>query len=180
MIFGTDSVISNHNIIAKFDVAADRLTYQTTMLRLLPFLMLDDRSPPTLQTAVVVSFVRAQGLPILFTTLDTIWKETLDSPVEVKTKMYGAIEVILSVLQTMTSSKLLHDSPHTSTLTSKHNRDRGAEFFEPHEFLVETRLTVLSKIREQPWARTEQVSCGPGSTWARHTIGCASSTSRDA
>src|SRR5690348_6490955 len=52
---------------------ADRYTYLNAMLPLLPLLMLDDRNPPTLQTIVVVSFVRIEGLQTLFAALDSIW-----------------------------------------------------------------------------------------------------------
>ncbi|KAI7822225.1 hypothetical protein BC939DRAFT_194256 [Gamsiella multidivaricata] len=132
----------------KLDIAADRLTYLTTMLRLPAYLMLDDRNPPTLQTIIVVAFVRSHGLDTLFGTLDTIWKNMqLDPSAEDKTKMYAVVEIILGILQTLTSSKLLHDSSHTSMLTSRDDRIRRADFFEPHEFLIDTRLAILPKIK---------------------------------
>ncbi|KAI8600747.1 hypothetical protein EDD21DRAFT_306070, partial [Dissophora ornata] len=133
---------------AKSNVVADTYTYLTTMLRLQPFLMLDDRNPPTLQTVVVASFVRTNGLETLFSILDYIWKESFaDASANDKSKMYGAIEAILSVFQTVTSSKLLHDSAHTSTLHSRDERNRGNDFFEPHEFLVDVRLAILPKAK---------------------------------
>ncbi|KAG0309262.1 hypothetical protein BGZ98_004111 [Dissophora globulifera] len=129
-------------------IIADRCTYLTTMLRLLPFLMLDDRNPPTLQTMVVVSLVKTNGLEVVFDTLDFLWDEiTHTTSADEKSKMYSAVEVILSILHTLTSSKLLHDSAHTSSLISKDERNRGAYYFEPHEFLVSTRLTILPKIK---------------------------------
>ncbi|KAF9186277.1 hypothetical protein BGZ51_006019 [Haplosporangium sp. Z 767] len=127
---------------------ADIYNYLTTMLRLLPFLMLDDRNPPTLQTIVVVSFVRTGGLETLFKILDNIWNESLsEASASHKSKMHGTIELILTVMQTITSSKLLHDSSHTSTLISRDDRSRKNDFFEPHEFLIDTRLAVLSRVK---------------------------------
>ncbi|KAI8349558.1 hypothetical protein B0O80DRAFT_501281 [Mortierella sp. GBAus27b] len=130
------------------DIVADKYTYLTTMLQLLPFLMLDDRNPPTLQTIVVASFVKTGGLQILFSTLDSVWDEVrLDRSADDKARMYGVIEVILNVLHTVTSSKLLHDSSHTSTLSSKDEKVKGKDYFQPYEFLVDARLSVLPKVK---------------------------------
>ncbi|KAF9918729.1 hypothetical protein BX616_006259 [Lobosporangium transversale] len=137
--------------------AQDKYTYLNTMLKLLPFLFLDDRSPATLQTIMVVSFVRTGGLELLFSWLDTFWAETIaihsSSTVAEKeqkdllVKLYGSIEIILSVIQMFTSYKLLLESSHTSPLTSKDDKNRKEDFFEPHEFLVDLRLAVLPRIR---------------------------------
>ncbi|KAF9118932.1 hypothetical protein BGW39_000739, partial [Mortierella sp. 14UC] len=143
-------------------VVADRYTYLNAMLPLLPLLMLDDRSPPTLQTIVVVSFVRAEGLQTLFAALDLIWSTVTSEPTAPEAqKMYGAIELILSVLQTIVSSKLLHDSSHTSSLVSKDDKNRKSDFFEPHEFLVATRLAVLPKAKKL-WMDPNVRSCPAG------------------
>ncbi|KAG0374801.1 hypothetical protein BGX24_009910 [Mortierella sp. AD032] len=141
---------------------ADRFTYFTAMLPLLPLLMLDDRSPPTLQTIVVVSFVRVEGLQTLFATLDSIWSAVASEPTAPEAqKMYGAIELILSVLQTIVSSKLLHDSSHTSLLLPKDDKNKKGDLFEPHEFLVVTRLAVLPKAKKL-WMDPNVRSCPAG------------------
>ncbi|KAG0205736.1 hypothetical protein BGX28_002703 [Mortierella sp. GBA30] len=146
--------------IAKSTVVSDKYTYLTTMLRLLPFLMLDDRNPPTLQTTVVVSFVRTRGVDTLFRVLDSIWMDaaSCNATSTIKSKMHGAMELILTVLQTITSSKLLHDSSHTSTLISREEKNRKSDFFEPHEFLVDTRLAILPKINSL-WLDSGLQSC---------------------
>ncbi|KAF8985816.1 hypothetical protein BGZ46_001784 [Entomortierella lignicola] len=144
---------------SKSSVVADKNIYLTTMLRLLPFLMLDDRNPPTLQTVLVASFVRTGGLQTLFTTLDSVLLEVnADVSADDKVKLYSTIEVILSVLQTITSSKLLYDSSHTSTLTSRDFGYRGNDFFNPQEFLVEVRLTILPKVKAL-WLDSTLNSC---------------------
>ncbi|KAK3832797.1 MAG: hypothetical protein J3R72DRAFT_372754, partial [Linnemannia gamsii] len=143
-------------------VVADRFIYFTAMLPLLPLLMLDDRSPPTLQTIVVVSFVRVEGLQTLFATLDSIWSAVASEPTAPEAqKMYGAIELILSVLQTIVSSKLLHDSSHTSLLLPKDDKNKKGDLFEPHEFLVVTRLAVLPKAKKL-WMDPNVRSCPAG------------------
>ncbi|KAG0275588.1 hypothetical protein BGZ95_008615 [Linnemannia exigua] len=141
---------------------ADRFTYLTTMLPLLHLLMLDDRSPPTLQTIVVVSFVRVEGLQTLFAALDSIWSSVMSEPTSPEAqKMYGAIELILNVLQTIVSSKLLHDSSHTSLLLPKDDKNKKSDLFEPHEFLVVTRLAVLPKAKTL-WMDPNVRSCPAG------------------
>ncbi|KAF8948924.1 hypothetical protein BGZ47_001133 [Haplosporangium gracile] len=128
---------------------ADRYTYLNAMLPLLPLLMLDDRNPPTLQTIVVVSFVRIEGLQTLFAALDSIWSAvTLEPAAAEVQKMYAAVELIFSVLQPIVSSKLLHDSSYTSSLISKDDKNRKSDFFDPYEFLVSTRLAVLPKVKK--------------------------------
>ncbi|KAK5816821.1 hypothetical protein F5H01DRAFT_405347 [Linnemannia elongata] len=141
---------------------ADRYTYLNAMLPLLPLLMLDDRNPPTLQTIVVVSFVRIEGLQTLFAALDSIWSAVASKPAAAEVqKMYIAIELILNVLQTIVSSKLLHDSSYTSSLISKDDKNRKSDFFDPHEFLVSTRLAILPKVRKL-WMDPSIRSCPAG------------------
>ncbi|KAF9958077.1 hypothetical protein BGZ70_009313 [Mortierella alpina] len=146
----------------KIPVFNDKYTYLTTMLRLIPFMMLDDRNPRTLQTIAEVAFVRTDGLNFLFTTLDKIWVQlgTPDLTAADKAKVYGAMEIVYSVLQTVTSSKLLHDSSHTSAFVSKDDKNRGEDYFEPHEFLVHVRSAVALKVLEQ-WKRAELRDCPP-------------------
>ncbi|KAG0302120.1 hypothetical protein BGZ98_007782, partial [Dissophora globulifera] len=136
----------------------DKHTYLNAMFKLMPYLFLDDRNPATLQTIMVVSFVRTEGLKILFSWLDTFWKEVLSIQTtsttitgeqeEALDSIYRSIEVILSVLQVFTSSKLLFESSHTSPLTSRDDKNRKSDFFEPHEFLVDLRLSILPRIRD--------------------------------
>ncbi|KAF9571966.1 hypothetical protein EC968_010503 [Mortierella alpina] len=154
--------ISWERFIRKIPVFSDEYTYLTTMLRLIPFMMLDDRNPRTLQTIAVVAFVRTDGLQFLFRTLDEIWIKLEDPnlPATDKVKVHGAMEIIYSVLQTVTSSKLLHDSSHTSAFISKDDKDRTDDYFEPHEFLVNVRNTVAPKVLEQ-WENRDLRSCPP-------------------
>ncbi|KAG0010498.1 hypothetical protein BGZ80_001435, partial [Entomortierella chlamydospora] len=157
--------------------ASDRLTYLITMLRLLPFLFLDDRNPATLQTIMVVSFYRTGGLESLFSWLNLLWTEILaiqDSPKaidedekDVLAKLHGSVEIILSVLQIFTSSKLLLESSHTAPLTSRDDKNRKQDFFEPHEFLVDVRLLVFPRIKDL-WMDKHLDRCPPAI--ARHVI----------
>ncbi|KAF9934938.1 hypothetical protein BGZ67_003626 [Mortierella alpina] len=146
----------------KISIFSDKYTYLTTMLRLIPFMMLDDRNPRTLQTMTVVAFVRTEGLQFLSTALDEIWVKLEDRSLSSadKAKVHGAMEIIYSVLQTVTSSKLLHDSSHTSAFISTDDNDKCDAYFEPHEFLVHVRNTVAVKVLEQ-WNNFGLRDCPP-------------------
>ncbi|KAF9195150.1 hypothetical protein BGZ51_004577 [Haplosporangium sp. Z 767] len=147
----------------------DKYTYLQAMVGLLPFLFLDDRNPATLQTMMVVSFVRTGNLESVFTWLDLFWAEaasihassvTLDGEQgEVLKKVHRSIEVLLGVLQILTSSKQLLESSHTSVLISKDDKDRRRDFFDAHEFLVDVRLLVLPRIKSLWMDR--QLDCSP-------------------
>ncbi|KAH7042417.1 hypothetical protein BKA57DRAFT_398309 [Linnemannia elongata] len=137
---------------------SDKYTYLGTMFNLLPYLLLDDRNPTTLQTIMTASFVRTGGLETLFTWLDSAWAEastirsaSAASEGEQKVllaRVHGCVETLLNVLQTLTSSKLLLESSHTMPLTSKDDKNRKEDFFNPHEFLVDVRLMVVPRIQQ--------------------------------
>ncbi|KAG0340869.1 hypothetical protein BG000_010885 [Podila horticola] len=154
-------VIQSHVSWTRIDASeseVDKTTYLNSMLQLIPFLILDGRSPRTLQTIVVISFVRTEGLNTLFALLDSIWTKAkhlhssttpLENPQkDIIAKMLAAEEIVLSVLQTITSSTLLLDSSHTATLNnSRDEKSRDVDYFEPHGFMVDARLAILPKVR---------------------------------
>ncbi|KAF9024773.1 hypothetical protein BGZ52_010345, partial [Haplosporangium bisporale] len=153
-------VIQSHVSWTRIDASefeVDKTTYLSSMLQLIPYLILDGRSPRTLQTIVVISFVRTNGLNTLFALLETVWTKAKhlqssttpeNSQKDVIAKMLAAEEIILSVLQTITSSTLLLDSSHTATLNnSRDEKSRDVDYFEPHGFMVDARLAILPKIR---------------------------------
>ncbi|KAF9960631.1 hypothetical protein BGZ70_008530 [Mortierella alpina] len=154
-------VLQSHIAWTRIDGGSpiDKFSYLKTMLALLPFLFVDDRSPVTLQTVMVVSFVRTGGLDALFSWLDSYWatataiqpsSETVLNADQklVLAEVHGSIEVLLGVLQMMTSTKLLLESSHTSPLMSKDDKNRREDFFEPHEFMVDVRHAILPRIKD--------------------------------
>ncbi|KAG0319507.1 hypothetical protein BGZ97_002029 [Linnemannia gamsii] len=140
------------------DSLSDKYTYLSTMFNLLPYLLLDDRNPTTLQTIMAASFFGTGGLMALFTWLDSAWAEasaiksastTPEAEQRVLlAKVHGCVETLLNVLQSLTSSKLLLESSHTAPLTSKDDKSRNEDFFNPHEFLVDVRLLVVPRIQQ--------------------------------
>ncbi|KAG0231894.1 hypothetical protein BGW42_008561 [Actinomortierella wolfii] len=140
--------------------------YLTTMLRLIPHLFLDERSNTTLQTIVVVSFVRTGGLETIFEIMDSLWKEmkTLqsegkDAKDETLNAVYSAVEVVLGIYQSLTSAKLMLDSSHTPALISK-DGSKSTDYFEPHDFIIRARMAVLPKARAI-WMEPALSKCPP-------------------
>ena len=67
---------------------------------------------------------------------------------------YSGIKVALHLLHSLTSSKLIFESSQTVLLLTRDKKDTDPDYFEPHNFLVKTRLAVLPIVRdlwEAPW-----------------------------
>ncbi|KAG0268219.1 hypothetical protein BGZ95_002557, partial [Linnemannia exigua] len=147
---------------------SDKYTYLSTMFNLIPYLLLDDRNPTTLQTIMAASFFRTGSLEALFAWLNSAWVaassvKSSSNKLEgeqkaLLAKVHGCVETLLSVLQTLTSSKLLLESSHTAPLTSKDDKSRKEDFFNPHEFLVDVRLLVVPRI-QQLWMDKHLEQC---------------------
>ena len=67
---------------------------------------------------------------------------------------YSGIKVALHLLHSLTSSKPIFESSQTILLLTRDKKDTDPDYFEPHNFLVKTRLAVLPIVRElweAPW-----------------------------
>jgi E3 ubiquitin-protein ligase HUWE1 len=67
---------------------------------------------------------------------------------------YSGIKVALHLLLSLISSKAIFESSQTILLLTRDKKDTDPDYFEPHNFLVKTRLAVLSIVRElweAPW-----------------------------
>ncbi|CAI2172902.1 16430_t:CDS:10, partial [Funneliformis geosporum] len=139
--------------------STNKYNYLTVMLGLLSLLFLDERNQVSLQTMLVLSFVdKADGLECVFTLLRQFWEEaeaikafeeysTIEADDKSKnklTRIHGCIEVTLNFFQFVASSKFLHDSAQTASITSKDREPR----FDPFEFLVNVRAKILPVIHE--------------------------------
>ncbi|KAF0392672.1 E3 ubiquitin-protein ligase HUWE1 [Gigaspora margarita] len=141
--------------------STNKYNYLTIMLGLLSLLFLDERSQVSLQTMLVVSFDRVNGLEVVFSLLHKFWEEAEEikafeeySTIEVDEKskeklsrIHGCIDVTLNFFQFVGSSKLLHESAQTVPLTTK-DRDPRSEPFDPFNFLVNVRAKILPVINE--------------------------------
>jgi E3 ubiquitin-protein ligase HUWE1 len=67
---------------------------------------------------------------------------------------YSGIKVALHLLLSLISSKAIFESSQTILLFTRDKKDTDPDYFEPHNFLVKTRLAVLPLVRElweAPW-----------------------------
>lgn len=67
---------------------------------------------------------------------------------------YRGIKVALQLLRTVISSKFLLESGQTSVVVTRDKKDTDPDYFEPHNFLVKLRSTVLPLLKdlwEAPW-----------------------------
>lgn len=61
---------------------------------------------------------------------------------------YGGLKVFLHLLQPVVSSKLLFEAAQTALLLTPEKKDGEPDFFEPHKFLVQLRVTILPVVRD--------------------------------
>jgi E3 ubiquitin-protein ligase HUWE1 len=61
---------------------------------------------------------------------------------------YGGIKVAVHLLLSLISSKAIFESSQTILLLTRDKKDTDPDYFEPHNFLVKTRLAVLPIVRE--------------------------------
>ncbi|KAG9291851.1 hypothetical protein G9A89_012136 [Geosiphon pyriformis] len=124
-------------------------------------LLSQERNQMALQTMLVVSFDRVGGLECVLALLRQFWEEaqgihalaectteTDDGSKEKLARIHSCLEITLNFFQFIASSKLLHESPHTSTLTSKERDRTNSDFFDPFEFLVNIRAKIFPVINE--------------------------------
>lgn len=118
-----------------------------------------DRSQPVLQTVLVFTFDRQDGPQCFFDTLRTLWAEAIklvdvpesdrsEAQKEKQKELERGIETVLNIISQLGSSKYLHDSPYTGSITSKEKDRKSPNYFNPHEWLVAMRLQILPVLRE--------------------------------
>ncbi|KAI0268805.1 hypothetical protein BC834DRAFT_923157 [Gloeopeniophorella convolvens] len=119
----------------------------------------------TLHTVLFDSFYRKGGLDAAITVcrrfISTI-VELSQLKDELRTEAvtqglghaYGGVKVTLHLLLSLVSSKPIFESNQTILLLTRDKKDTDPDYFEPHNFLVKSRLAVLPMVRElweAPW-----------------------------
>ncbi|KAH9963908.1 hypothetical protein BC827DRAFT_99895 [Russula dissimulans] len=138
----------------------------TSLLGLVTTLMVDERTTQnTLHTVLFESFYRKGGLDSIVTICRSFMhaiSEHSPTKAEDRTEIanqalgqaYGGIKVALHLLHSLTSSKPIFESSQTILLLTRDKKDTDPDYFEPHNFLVKTRLAFLPIVRElweAPW-----------------------------
>ncbi|KAK7053298.1 E3 ubiquitin-protein ligase tom1 [Paramarasmius palmivorus] len=141
-------------------------TYYGVMLGLVTVLLIDERtSAHTLHTVQLLAFYRAGGLDTVIdvcrkfvSSIESITQIKEDERTEAQSKelshAYSGLKIALHLLHPLISSKPLFDSGQTVVVLSKDKPETDPEYFEPHNFLVRLRLTILPLLRslwESSW-----------------------------
>jgi E3 ubiquitin-protein ligase HUWE1 len=122
-------------------------------------------SQNTLHTVLFDAFYRKGGLDAIVTicrsficTISEHSKTRAEDRTEIANQAlghaYNGIKVALHLLHSLTSSKPIFESSQTILLLTRDKKDTDPDYFEPHNFLVKTRLAVLPIVRElweAPW-----------------------------
>lgn len=119
----------------------------------------------TLHTVLFDSFYRKGGLDAIVNICHSFMRTIVEhskSKVEDRTDAvtqdlghaFGGIKVALHLLLPLISSKPIFESSQTILLLTRDKKDTDPDYFEPHNFLVKTRLVVLPLVKElweAPW-----------------------------
>ena len=119
----------------------------------------------TLHTVLFDSFYRKGGLDAIVTIchgfMHTIVQHSksrvedrTDAVTQALGHAFGGIKVALHLLLSLISSKPIFESSQTILLLTRDKKDTDPEYFEPHNFLVKSRLAVLPLVKElweAPW-----------------------------
>lgn len=166
---GVADVLLKHLELLEFEEPMDSLSISscyTSLLGLITTLMVDERTAQnTLHTVLFDSFYRKGGLDAIVTICHSFTRTIVEhskSKVEDRTDAinqalghaFGGIKVALHLLLSLISSKPIFESSQTILLLTRDKKDTDPDYFEPHNFLVKTRLAVLPLVRElweAPW-----------------------------
>ncbi|RPB00949.1 hypothetical protein L873DRAFT_1678406 [Choiromyces venosus 120613-1] len=125
-------------------------------------------------TITLVTFKQNNGIKAVTDILETFWSEVRDLPAlgdaeqigkdshQRMAHAYGGIKIILSLFTHLVSNKSVLDSSQTVALQT---RERSSDtprpdFFNPHQFLVDLRASILPVVRNM-WdaSSIEKASC---------------------
>ncbi|CAO3607400.1 unnamed protein product [Cunninghamella blakesleeana] len=145
------------------DAPLCKYDYLASMFSMTSILLLDDRATPSLHTPLAVKYDQNGGTQLLIDTLDKLWKsaEVIEAiPVNERTveqqddtlpRIDASIELLLTVLLNISSSKLLASAPCTFHFSK--NKDRSApDYFEPRDWNISVSLKIaaIRKHMESP------------------------------
>ncbi|PWW73889.1 hypothetical protein C7212DRAFT_213953 [Tuber magnatum] len=156
------------------DSVTDKYGYWIVMLTSIASLLFEEKGSGQVITITLVTFKQNNGIRAVTDILETFWGEVQDLSALGDTEQigkdshqrmahaYGGIKIILSLFTHLVSNKSVLDSTQTAALQT---RERSSDtprpdFFNPHQFLVELRASILPVVRNM-WdaSSIEKASC---------------------
>lgn len=138
--------------------------YYASMFSMISMLLLDDRSRTALETPIAVAFERIGNVDLLADTLLSEFWKAAESQIEKDQqcedgtdlqRMNTCIELLLAILHHLGSSKLFHNSPHTTILTTLDPEDNfgNTSLLNPHHWMarMQYKLSGLYLYLESPY-----------------------------
>ncbi|ORY95778.1 hypothetical protein BCR43DRAFT_557706 [Syncephalastrum racemosum] len=141
--------------VTRSDAPPSKYDYIATTYTMVSLLLLDDRSQAHLHTPLAVTFHRQGGTDLLLQSFADTWaaaakignksKEERSSQEEdILPRMQANLEMLLTILVYLGSSKLLQDSPYTAPIV---NKDRNSpDFFDPYEWIIAMKLKLSTLV----------------------------------
>lgn len=141
--------------VTRSDAPPSKYDYIATTYTMVSLLLLDDRSQAHLHTPLAVTFHRQGGTDLLLQSFADTWtaaakigsksKEERSSEEEdILPRMQANLEMLLTILVYLGSSKLLQDSPYTAPIV---NKDRHSpDFFDPYEWIIAMKLKLSTLV----------------------------------
>lgn len=138
--------------------------YYASMFSMISMLLLDDRSRTALETPIAVAFERLGNVDLLANTLLSEFWKAAETQIEKDQKsedgselqrINTCIELLLAILHHLGSSKLFHNSPHTTILTTLDPDDNfgNTSLLNPHHWMagMQYKLSGLCLYLESPF-----------------------------
>ncbi|KAG7098569.1 hypothetical protein E1B28_000502 [Marasmius oreades] len=159
-------IMMKHLSLKDLGDTSSRHTYSGVMLGLVTVLLIDERTTAhSLHTVELLAFYRVGGLQAVLdvcrnfiSSIETVSalkeSERTEAQSQELSHAYSGLKITLHLLHPLVSAKPLFESGQTIVVISKDKVETDPEYFEPHNFLVRLRLTVLPLLRglwESSW-----------------------------
>lgn len=156
-------VFKDNLLYMRDDSPICKYDYYASMFSMISMLLLDDRSRTALETPIAVAFDDLGNIDLLSKTLlSKFWTSAEEQIAQDKKSEEGSdlqrintcIELLLAILHHLGSSKLFHNSPHTTILTTIDPDDEynGRKLLDPYHWMasMQLKLSTLHKYLHSP------------------------------
>ncbi|KAI8817902.1 uncharacterized protein EV422DRAFT_196979 [Fimicolochytrium jonesii] len=135
----------------------NKYNYLSVVLGFMSVLFVEERTSMALNTNLVVAFHKSGGTKCVLEVFESLWDRATElsgsgqnslseDDKAVLARIHGAIEISLSVLQTLANGKLVHESPLTANLSSRERDKASPDYFDPHDYLVDVRTQMAPLV----------------------------------
>ncbi|KAI9099723.1 hypothetical protein DFS34DRAFT_502229 [Phlyctochytrium arcticum] len=134
------------------DFESNHYNYLAFVLGVISVMFVEERNNISLQTNLVVAFIRCNGLHELLSLIERLWSQaeslhdTGGADKDTLERLYGALELGINVLQILTNGRILQESPLTQSLANRDKDRSSAEYFDATEHIITVRSQVAPLV----------------------------------